>query len=106
MTHAYFKRLGYNLLEAADGEEALQVSERYDGRIDLLITDILMPKMDGPELAAHLSVTRPETKVIFVSGYPSDHQEEFLLKPFTLAELHQKAERLIRGDGPAPTPLP
>jgi signal transduction histidine kinase/DNA-binding response OmpR family regulator len=64
--------LGYYVLEASSGEEALQVSENYNGTIDLLLTDVIMLGMNGRELAEMLLGERPETKVIFMSGYTDE----------------------------------
>ncbi|MBU0705579.1 MAG: response regulator, partial [Chloroflexi bacterium] len=86
---------GYRVLDAADGLEALQVSSEHQGPIDLLLTDVVMPRLNGKELADQLQVLRPETRVLFMSGY-SDHiltryqardDIAFLAKPFTLETL-------------------
>ena len=88
---------GYRVLTAGDGEEALLMFERCEHRIDLLISDVVMPRMRGPELAAHLRRRQPEMKVLFISGYTdpsiSNHvvsaASHFLQKPFA-------AELLVR----------
>jgi signal transduction histidine kinase/DNA-binding response OmpR family regulator len=64
--------LGYNVLTASDGEDALQFIASYDGRIDLLLTDVIMPGMNGRDLAVEVLIERPEIKVIFMSGYTDD----------------------------------
>jgi CheY-like chemotaxis protein len=64
--------LGYKVLKASHGEEALLVSSKFSGKIDLLLTDVIMPGMNGKELADALVHIRPETKVIFISGYTDD----------------------------------
>jgi CheY-like chemotaxis protein len=64
--------LGYNVLTACDGEDALQFIAGYDGRIDLLLTDVIMPGMNGRDLAVEVLIERPEIKVIFMSGYTDD----------------------------------
>jgi PAS domain S-box-containing protein len=66
------KPLGYRVFGAANGEEALQISDEFSGRIDLLLTDVIMPGMNGKKLAEILTGKRPETKVIFISGYTDD----------------------------------
>jgi two-component system, cell cycle sensor histidine kinase and response regulator CckA len=66
------ERSGYTVIQACDGAEALRVSERHVGAIDLLLTDIVMPKMSGPELAKRLVKARPGLKVLCMSGYTDD----------------------------------
>jgi CheY-like chemotaxis protein len=95
---------GYNVLEAHRGTEALEVSERHEGPIHLLLTDVVMPGMDGPELARRLTAQRPEMKVLFMSGY-TDHiilhdgvlvpGSEFLQKPFTVRALGTKVRSVL-----------
>jgi two-component system cell cycle sensor histidine kinase/response regulator CckA len=82
---------GYQILEAANGAEALAIAERFPGTIDLLLTDVVMPRMNGRDLAAALRASRPGIKVIYVSGYAgglidSDDPRErraHLRKPFS-----------------------
>jgi CheY-like chemotaxis protein len=62
-------RAGYNVLEASSGEEALRVASEERGPIKVLLTDVMMPEMNGYELAAKLREVRPEMKVLFMSGY-------------------------------------
>ena len=64
--------LGYRVLVASNGEEALKVCNNFNGRIDLLLTDVMMPGINGRELAEKFIVKRPETKVIYMSGYTDD----------------------------------
>jgi two-component system cell cycle sensor histidine kinase/response regulator CckA len=82
--------LGYQTISATDGEEALRVANEFQGRIDLLLTDVIMPGLNGRELADQLQEKRPEVKVIFMSGYTADaiahfkiwnERETFLQKP-------------------------
>jgi CheY-like chemotaxis protein len=63
---------GYTVVSAADGVEALALFADHDGTIDLLLTDIVMPRMNGRELAERLSAMNPAMKVLFTSGYPDD----------------------------------
>lgn len=84
---------GYRVLEAGDGHEAMQVAARHPEAIDLLLTDIRMPRMDGVELSRSFGEAHPETPVLYMSGYPFDVEQErhraplrfcaFLAKPFT-----------------------
>jgi len=87
---------GYTVLEAGNGVEAIDVLEKSDGQIDLVVSDVVMPEMDGPTLLRELRSRNPTLKIIFVSGYaedafqkhlPADGQFAFLAKPFTLKQL-------------------
>ncbi|WP_417693703.1 cell cycle histidine kinase CckA [Roseibium sp.] len=87
---------GYTVHEAGSGTEALEVMEEVGGKIDLVVSDVVMPEMDGPTLLVELRKTQPDLKIIFVSGYAEDAFEEnlpaeekffFLPKPFTLKQL-------------------
>ena len=88
---------GYTVLEAGNGVEAIEVLEKIDGRIDLVVSDVVMPEMDGPTLLRELRSRDPDLKIIFVSGYAEDafqkhlpadgSQFAFLAKPFTLKQL-------------------
>ena len=64
--------LGFNVLTASNGDEALIVQEDYEGKIDILLTDVIMPEINGVKLAELLTSLRPETEVIFMSGYPAN----------------------------------
>jgi CheY-like chemotaxis protein len=64
--------LGYRVLEASRAEEALELARLHPGRIHALLTDVVMPGQSGPELARRLRAERPETRVLFASGYASD----------------------------------
>jgi two-component system, cell cycle sensor histidine kinase and response regulator CckA len=101
----YFDRSGYRLLEAEHGEEALQVSELYEGNIDLLITDMMMPVMSGPHLVEAIAAERPETRALMISGRPPDPATlreftrqgvRFLQKPFRSTELLQLVEQILK----------
>jgi signal transduction histidine kinase/ligand-binding sensor domain-containing protein/ActR/RegA family two-component response regulator len=69
LVRSALERCGYRVLEAVDGEDALEVAAAHGGRIDLLLSDVVMPRMGGPELARRLSVVRPGTRLLFMSGY-------------------------------------
>lgn len=98
------RRQNYEVLEAANGEEALAVCHQYAGKIDLLITDVIMPEMGGRELADRLRQQGRVTKVLFVSGYTDDASiyaeplppgSAFLQKPFTLGSLLDKVREVL-----------
>jgi two-component system cell cycle sensor histidine kinase/response regulator CckA len=102
----------YRILEAAHGEHALAVSEAFSGEIHLLVTDIMMPVMNGQELATRLSALRPGLGILFISGYPGKHVPEglentakvdYLAKPFKADVLLEKVKLLLHrsGFGPA-----
>ncbi|MGZ4411174.1 MAG: PAS domain S-box protein [Gaiellaceae bacterium] len=95
---------GYDVHEASSGEEALGLSDSFPGQIDLLVTDVVMPGMSGRVLAEELSLRRPGTRVLFMSGYTEeaivDHglpggEADFISKPFTPHELAQKIRTLL-----------
>jgi signal transduction histidine kinase/ActR/RegA family two-component response regulator len=95
---------GYNVLCAPDGIEAMRVAEDYDGEIHLLVTDVIMPHMNGHELAGKLSELRLEMKILYVSGYSDndigdhgvlDPRYELLQKPFTPQTLARKIRDVI-----------
>lgn len=78
-------QIGYNVLSASNGKEAMHVSYTYPHRIHLLITDVLMPEIDGPELAKNLCAVRPDLRVIYISGYTDDClAPEGILEPGTV----------------------
>jgi two-component system, cell cycle sensor histidine kinase and response regulator CckA len=83
------ERQGYQLLVAGDGKEALEIAAKYQGSIDLLMTDMIMPEMGGKALQEQFSKLYPHTTVLFMTGYSSDTLEEshFILKPFLRDEL-------------------
>jgi len=94
--HRHFEKAGYQLLEASDGEEAEVIAQRYDEPIHILVTDVMMPGMTGPQLADRLARFRPDIKVLFVSGYPHDALKgDFLPKPFSAAELLGRVRALL-----------
>jgi CheY-like chemotaxis protein len=87
---------GYDVVSAANGEAALQLAAEYEGQIHLLLTDVMMPRMSGPELAQRLVTLHPALPVIFMSGYTErqvlrrtslSHDRVSLHKPFSLDEL-------------------
>jgi CheY-like chemotaxis protein len=96
--------LGYQVLQADHGEEALRVAADHSGPIHLLVSDVVMPVMGGPELAKRLRAQRPELRVLFVSGYPAgDPLTEhdlgfpilFLAKPFSPSRLARRVRTAL-----------
>ena len=102
---------GYCVLEASDGLEARKIAAAHPGPIHLLITDVVMPHLSGPELAAKLALERPETKALYISGYTDDTVfrhgvleggVSFLQKPFNLKALAEKVREVLNAeDSPA-----
>jgi signal transduction histidine kinase len=99
-----FKRHGYHILSAANGAEALEIARSYESNIDLVITDIVMPRLSGPDFVKQLQEFRPGTKVIFMSGYAQgwsvteagmDDDAEILDKPFDPDDLLAAARKLL-----------
>ena len=95
---------GYTVLEAANGVEAIEILERHGGKVDLVVSDVVMPEMDGPTLLRELRSRDPSLKIIFVSGYaedafqkhlPADGQFAFLAKPFTLKQLVNEVKETL-----------
>ena len=101
---------GYQVIEAKDGEEALRIMEASEAAIDLLLTDVIMPRKCGPELVKQIEGGHPETRVVFMSGYSDDmvkrrglcmQEDLFLEKPFTkrallakvYSALHRESEK-------------
>jgi signal transduction histidine kinase/CheY-like chemotaxis protein len=104
------KSRGYNVLEAGNGVEAIELIDGHDGNIDLVVSDVVMPEMDGPALLKELRQRSPDLKIIFVSGYaeeafakslPEGGQFEFLAKPFTLKQLIAKVKDTMAQGTPA-----
>lgn len=98
---------GYEVLEANSSPDALRLAETHGGQIDLLLTDVVMPQMNGRELYRHVASLRPDVKVLYMSGYTDDviahhgvldAQIEFLQKPFTVDGLVRKVRKLLTGE--------
>ncbi|MCH8685124.1 hybrid sensor histidine kinase/response regulator [Pedomonas mirosovicensis] len=97
------ERKGYNVLTANNGEEALEVMEGLDQPVDLLISDVVMPSMDGPTLVRHARERHPDLRIIFISGYAEEQLRRsidvpdvaFLPKPFSVQELAEAVREAI-----------
>jgi PAS domain S-box-containing protein len=96
---------GYSVLEASGGQEALRIAREYEGTIDILLTDVMMPRMSGSDLARRMAAERPGLKVVFVSGYSEsfvlqnrvlDPDSVFLEKPFTPNSLTRKIRQALK----------
>jgi CheY-like chemotaxis protein len=85
---------GYTVFSAATGEEALRLLERHRAPVHLVLSDVMMPGMSGQELGEWLAQTRPEIKVLYMSGYASD-TIAFLNKPFTAAALLRRVREVL-----------
>ncbi len=104
LTARMLEQQGYTVMQAREGTEALKVAQSYDGRIDLLLTDVIMPNMNGKMLAEQLVGERNGLKVLFLSGYTdtmilqqgiTDSCETFLQKPYTLESLSIKIRHIF-----------
>jgi response regulator RpfG family c-di-GMP phosphodiesterase len=104
ITRQYLTKQGYTVLEANNGVTAMQLSATQPGPIHLLLTDVIMPGMNGRELADRLTSVRPETRVLYMSGYTEnaighngvlDAGTNLLQKPFTLPALNSKVREVL-----------
>lgn len=103
------RALGYRLLEARDSEEALHIGEEHSGRIDLLLSSVVMPRISGPELALRLRSYNPGVRVLFLSRFSADSflaaenedpQIAFLPKPFSMESLSRMVREALDSPGP------
>ena len=104
LTRQFLVSHGYGVLVAENGAAAIDVAKRHSGNIDLLLTDIIMPVMNGRELAQRMAVLRPQARILFVSGYTEnavwrngtiESSVNFLQKPFTLDALTRKVRAVL-----------
>jgi two-component system cell cycle sensor histidine kinase/response regulator CckA len=100
----FFRLFGYNVLEARHGGEAMSICKRHQGLIHLLVTDVVMPRMSGPELADHAARLHPEMKVVYMSGYTDrdlapygalDPSKTIIPKPFRPMDLVKKVREFL-----------
>jgi two-component system cell cycle sensor histidine kinase/response regulator CckA len=104
LTKRVLESRGYKVMAARDGQEGLTMAKEFDGAIDMLVTDLVMPRMSGRDLADELVKSRPAIRVLFMSGYTDesmlpravvDSQGIFLQKPFSPTELAQKVREIL-----------
>jgi PAS domain S-box-containing protein len=99
MTRAYLEGLGYSVLEAANGTEAITLSKEYRGAIDLVVTDVMMPGVRGDAVVKAVRQDRPGIPAIFISGFADgtsiDHSLEILEKPFDFPDLAHRIRKLL-----------
>ena len=104
LAHAILQQQGYIVLEAAEAAAAIRIAGQYAGSIDLVVTDVVMPKMNGRALARAIQQHRPDAKVLYMSGYPDDAivrhgvlepGTPFLQKPFTPGTLVRKIRQVL-----------
>jgi PAS domain S-box-containing protein len=107
LAYALLNQLGYKVLVAADGPEALQMLDTYEGTVHLMLTDVVMPQMNGKELAAKVNQIAPEIKIVFMSGYTDDIIPDegdlqlgagFIQKPFSLKKLGDLIQKVLQDE--------
>jgi len=103
-----FERLGYSVLEAATGEEAIHIARTFNGEIDVALLDVVLPDINGPSVYPRLMEARPNLKVIVCSGFSIDGPaqeildagaQEFIIKPIDIGEISEKLKQLLESDG-------
>jgi CheY-like chemotaxis protein len=105
VVRAILEQAGYAVLDAGTGQDALALAGRHLGKIDVLLTDVVLPVFSGPELAERLKAARPGMRVLFMSGYPDDriashdmHLHEPIGKPFTAEALTERVRSTLDGE--------
>jgi PAS domain S-box-containing protein len=113
LTQMFLEDFGYAVLNSGDSGEAFRIAQTHSGPLPLMITDVVMPGFSGPVLAEKLASIRPETRVLYTSGYTAEEfaadevrglEREFLTKPFSRDDLVRKVRELL--DGPVPPARP
>jgi len=109
-TKEFLSASGYTVLEAANGDEAIRIAQSHAGTIDLLLTDVVMPRMGGKPLVEQMAQIRPSTRVLYMSGYPNDgivqagvlaNGVALLEKPFTREILSRRVRQVLDDSAPA-----
>jgi CheY-like chemotaxis protein len=99
MTRVYLESIGYTVLEAASGPEAIRIEQQHHGPIDLLLTDIIMPEIRGDDLIFLIRKDRPQIRTLFMSGYSDARQAErdipMIEKPFEFPELGSQVRAVL-----------
>ena len=104
---------GYETLTAGTGAEALELADLYVGPIDLVLSDVVLPGITGPVVARALAGTRPEARILFMSGYTEaiildqgvEGSAPLLVKPFSMQQLYERIEEVLDGPSAANEPL-
>jgi DNA-binding NtrC family response regulator len=111
MVHQVLRAGNYEVVEACSGAEAIQLADEHPGKIQMLLSDVVMPEVTGLELAERMERARPEMKVLLMSGYDKgllvlDHGWQFIAKPFLPTALLEKIRETLElpADGPRPSP--
>jgi two-component system, cell cycle sensor histidine kinase and response regulator CckA len=104
MTRAMLERIGYKVLTAEKPKDAIQLTREFKEKIHLLLTDVIMPEMNGRDLSAQMSIFKPKIKILFMSGYTAnliehhgilDEGVQFIQKPFSYNDLAVKVRELL-----------
>ena len=110
MACTVLEKLGYTVLSAEDADNAIALARTHNGTIDLLLTDVIMPTMKGPEVYAHIADLQPGLKVLYMSGYTrnaifkNDIREagtHFIQKPFSINTLADQVAHVLSTEPPA-----
>jgi two-component system, cell cycle sensor histidine kinase and response regulator CckA len=103
LVREFLESAGYQVLVARDVKEAIEIAMEHKGPLDLLLTDVVMPDLSGPQLAEHLQPFRPQMKVLYMSGYPDalvasstrGSQVDLINKPFTEEDLLRRLREVL-----------